>query len=230
MLDTTQGKRDFGDPELEEQVEAIVRDQLRALEQPSAWDLLARIEEHVGWAGRWSAEAVLTRIAQDTSLTRGAREYLRSLLLSGDLEEALRGTGAPKREVESGIDSLLRQSAAYRGSKEFQDMVGFMGSFRDYAPFNNMLVRIQNPSCGFYATETDWARRFERRIKDDARPMLILAPMHPVMLVYDLDQTDGTPDEKAALQAKLAALEGAEEAILYTTGMSAKRHRETIRY
>jgi hypothetical protein len=36
MLDTTQGKRDFGDPELEEQVEAIVRDQLRALEQPSA--------------------------------------------------------------------------------------------------------------------------------------------------------------------------------------------------
>jgi hypothetical protein len=123
MSDTTQGKFDFGDPRLEEQVEAIVLDQLRALEQPSAWDLLARIEEHAGWAGRWSAEAVLTRIAQDTSLTRGAREYLRSLLLSGDLEEALRGTGAPKREVESGIDSLLRQSAAYRGSKEFQDMV-----------------------------------------------------------------------------------------------------------
>jgi hypothetical protein len=70
-------------------------------------------------------------------------------------------------------------------------MVGFMGSFRDYAPFNNMLVRIQNPSCSFYATETDWSRRFERHIKEDARPMLILAPMHPVMLVYDLDQTHG---------------------------------------
>jgi hypothetical protein len=206
MSDTTQGKLDFGDSELEEQVEAIVRDQLRALDQPSAWDLLARIEEHVGWAGRWSAEAVLTRIAQDTSLTRGAREYVRSLLLSGDLEEALRGTGAPKREVESGIDSLLRQSAAYRDSKEFQDMVGFMGSFRDYAPFNNMLVRIQNPSCGFYATETDWARRFERRIKEDARPMLILAPMHPVMLVYDLDQTDGK--ELPAELSRFARFEG----------------------
>jgi hypothetical protein len=54
-----------------------------------------------------------------------------------------------------------------------------------------MLVRIQNPSCSFYATETDWVRRFERHLKEDARPMLILAPMHPVMLVYDLDQTDG---------------------------------------
>src|SRR3984893_3527820 len=206
MSDTTQGKLAFGDPELEEHVEGFVRDQLRAVEQPSAWDLLARIEEHVGWAGRWSAGPVVTRIAQDASLTRSAREYLRSLLLSGDLEEALRGTSAPRRDVESGIDSLLRQSAAYRGSKEFQDMVGFMGSFRDYAPFNNMLVRIQNPSCSFYSTESDWARRFERRIKEDARPMLILAPMHPVMLVYDLDQTDGK--ELPSELSKFARFEG----------------------
>ena len=191
MSDTTQGKLDFGDPELEQQVEAFLRSQLRVPDQPSAWDLLARIEEQVGWAGRWSAEVVLTRLAADTALTRDVREYLRSLLFSGDLEEALRGTGAPKREVESSIDSLLRQSVAYRGSEEFENMVGFMGSFRDYAPYNNMLVRIQHPSCSFYATETDWVRRFERHLKEDARPMLILAPMHPVMLVYDLDQTDG---------------------------------------
>jgi hypothetical protein len=136
MSDTTQGKLDFGDPELEGQVEALVREQLLASTQPSAWDLIAHIEERVGWAGRWSLETVVTRIAQDPSLTAAARAYLRSFLFSGDLEEALRGSGAPKREVESSIDSLLRQSAAYRGSIEFQDMVGFMGSFRDYAPFN----------------------------------------------------------------------------------------------
>jgi len=35
--------------------------------------------------------------------------------------------------------------------------------------------------------------RFGRALKEDARPMLILAPMHPVMLVYDLDQTEGEP-------------------------------------
>ena len=76
-------------------------------------------------------------------------------------------------------------------------MVSFMGGFRDYAPYNNMLVRIQNPTCSFYATEADWADRFTRQLKEDARPMLILAPMHPVMLVYDLDQTigDSLPEE-----------------------------------
>ncbi len=191
MTDTTQGKLDFGDPELEKQVDELVRGRLRALEQPSAWDILACIEQTAGWQARWSLETVLTRMSTDALLTHSDREYLRSLLFSGDLELALRGTDAPRRDVETGIDSLLRQGSAYRGSKEFQEMVGFIGSFRDYAPYNNMLVRVQNPSCSFYATESDWVRRFDRRLKEDARPMLILAPMHPVMLVYDLDQTDG---------------------------------------
>ena len=72
-----------------------------------------------------------------------------------------------------------------------------MARFKDYAPYNNMLVKLQNPSCGFYATARDWQGRFNRRLRDDARPLLILAPMHPVMLVYDLDQTEGdaVPDE-----------------------------------
>jgi hypothetical protein len=54
-----------------------------------------------------------------------------------------------------------------------------------------MLVKLQNPTCSFFATQKDWQKRFGRRLKEDARPMLILAPMHPVMLVYDLDSTEG---------------------------------------
>ena len=72
-----------------------------------------------------------------------------------------------------------------------------MAHFRDYPPFNNMLVRLQDPTCSFFATAADWKRRFKRHLKDDARPMLILAPMHPVMVVYALDATAGPtlPDE-----------------------------------
>ncbi|MBV9200409.1 MAG: ImmA/IrrE family metallo-endopeptidase [Alphaproteobacteria bacterium] len=56
-----------------------------------------------------------------------------------------------------------------------------------------MLVRLQNPGCTFFATEKDWREKHRRCLVEDARPMLILAPMHPVLLVYDLDQTDGPP-------------------------------------
>ena len=81
-----------------------------------------------------------------------------------------------------------------------------MANFRDYAPFNNMLVKLQNPSCGFFATQKDWRKRFGRWLKEDARPMLILAPMHPVMLVYGLDSTEG--EELPQELQQLARFEG----------------------
>ena len=66
-----------------------------------------------------------------------------------------------------------------------------MAKFRRYSPYNNMLVKIQDPHCSFYATQKDWVNRFERNLKEDAKPMVILAPMHPVMLVYSIDETEG---------------------------------------
>jgi hypothetical protein len=176
-----------------EAVKAVVLALLSAGRQPSAWELVKAVEQKLGLKTRWELLAVLEQLAQDKELLGTLRAYCHSMRASEDLVEALRGAGAPEKEISSTIDSLLQQSKAYRGSAEFQDMVNFMGSFRDYAPFNNMLVRLQNPTCSFYATEPDWRKRFERALKEDARPMLILAPMHPVMLVYDLDQTDGKP-------------------------------------
>jgi hypothetical protein len=187
-------------------VEMVISEVLSSVRQPSAWELLELLEQKLGWMSRWEVEPILEKAKDDQSLSRAARNYFLSLLLSGDLKAALIGERAPKREIVSTIDSLVHQSRVYRGSKEFQEMVSFMAKFRDYAPFNNMLVHIQNPNCGYFATETDWKKKFERRLKEDARPMLILAPMHPVMLVYDLDQTEG-PELPKEL-GKFARFEG----------------------
>jgi hypothetical protein len=144
-----------------------------------------------------------------------------------DLTSALRGEDAPKQKVLSTIDAFLQASARYRQSSEFREMIEFMGQFRSYAPYNSMLVRIQNPTCGFYATEKDWAERFGRRLREDARPMLILAPMHPVMLVFDLDQTEGA-DVPAHL-LRFAQFEGQwEPAWLERLVENARRHRIRI--
>jgi hypothetical protein len=71
--------------------------------------------------------------------------------------------------------------------------VQFAARFREYKPFNNMLVKLQNPSCSFYATEKHWRTEFGCELKEDARPMLILAPKHPILLVYDLDSMENPP-------------------------------------
>lgn len=164
---------------------------LEAFAQPSAWELVQKVEQAIGPKGRWAVSDALCQLANEAAMTGAVRQYATSLLADEDLNKALRGQQRPGKEIESSIDHLLRASSAYRTSSAFQDMVGFMANFRDYAPFNNMLVRIQNPTCSFYASERDWENRFGRHLKEDARPLLILAPMHPVMLVYDLDQTDG---------------------------------------
>jgi hypothetical protein len=189
----TQQLKLFSSPELAKQVEEFICSMLASYRQPSARELLAELEQKVGLESRWDLPGVLRQLADDAALTRADRDYIHSLLEGSSLSEALRGDGAPGREVVSTIDTLLRQSKLYRSSDEFRELLDFMSLFRDYAPYNNMLVRVQNPSCSFYATAKDWQARFRRNIKEDARPMLILAPMSPVMLVYDLDQTEGPP-------------------------------------
>ena len=181
----------FDKPKRAEEIKAVILELLRGYQQPSAQELLRKVETTIGLEARWELAEVVESLSASPELARAERDYLRSLVDGGHLAKALRGEETPDREAISTIDLLLRQSKVYNTSKAFQEMIDFIGRFRDYAPYNNMLVRVQNPSCGFYATAKDWEERFQRCIKEDARPLLILAPMHPVMLVYDLDQTEG---------------------------------------
>jgi hypothetical protein len=170
---------------------------LEQSQRPAASELVITIEKTFGIKARWSLNSVIEELSKNASLGRMDREYLRSLIASADLNRALWGDARSTPDVTSTIDELVEQSEVYRSSRQFREMVEFMAKFRAYAPYNNMLVKIQNPSCSFYATAKDWYIRFNRTLREDARPMLILAPMHPVMLVYDLDNTTGpaVPDE-----------------------------------
>ena len=181
----------FADAPEVEAVMALVREILVSRAQPLAWELLAALDRELGLKARWAVGDAMQRLVVDQSMTQSQQAYLRDLLASEDWRVAIRGGKGYARVIESTVDALIRESAAYRNSASFQEMISFMANFRNYAPFNNMLVKLQNPSCSFFATQKDWYRRFGRQLKEDMRPMLILAPMHPVMLVYDLDSTEG---------------------------------------
>jgi hypothetical protein len=181
--------------------------------RPSAGELLRAAEQATGSdASKWfkdtltrfadegQSSTIMARFAGDKRLRREDRSYFRAMLADGSVDDALAGRTKADEETVSSVDALLRQSALYRSSVAFKEMVAFMGRFRDYAPYNVMLVRLQNPSCGFFATATDWWKRHKRHLIDDAKPMLILAPMHPVMLVYALDQTAGQKVPKQLLE------------------------------
>lgn len=176
-----------------EQAEKLIIGIIEQHRQPSAWELVQEVENRVGALARWIIMPALRSLEKSKELTSCGQSYIKSLLESKDIMLALIGTDSPSREIVRNIDELVHHSLRHKGTKQFREMIDFMARFREYAPYNNMLVRIQDHTCSFYATIKDWKERFGRNLKEDARPMLILAPKHPVMLVYALDQTEGQP-------------------------------------
>src|SRR5437879_3194823 len=73
-------------------------------EQPSAWDMVNTIEREVGWKARWSVKEAVNKLKLASAVTQARRSYLDSLMESGDLDAALRGADAPKKEIASSID------------------------------------------------------------------------------------------------------------------------------
>jgi hypothetical protein len=159
--------------------------------QLGATELLVKVETDCGWQARYVLLSVIQELRDDQTVQSYLRHYFKDTLTDDAVQQALQGEAKANDAYQSTLDELFRRSALYRDSDQFREAVEFTARFRHYAPYNNMLVKVQKPSCVFYATARDWKTRFDRDVKEDARPLLILAPMHPVLLVYDLDDTEG---------------------------------------
>lgn len=92
---------------------------------------------------------------------------------------------------ESTLDELFARTLQLRSTDKFKDVIKFVAALREYSPFNNMLVKLQRPGAKYYATASHWKKKFGRDVKPEAIPIVILRPMGPVMLVYDVDDTTG---------------------------------------
>jgi hypothetical protein len=177
-----------------------IREQARAFilqwiahRQGTANELLRALEEELGWPARLCLVPILDELRARRDGADADRKYLLYTLSAGAVNEALAGGMPPNSEHQSSLDELFGRSRRFRRTREFSKAVDFVARFRDYSPFNNMLVFLQNPLATHFATASHWHKFFQRTIKDEARGMIILAPRTPVLLVYDIADTDGPP-------------------------------------
>lgn len=91
----------------------------------------------------------------------------------------------------SWLADLLEGSRLYRTSKDYLALLDFVSRLRNFAPFNAMLLQIQKPGLTYAASAWDWKTRFNRTIKEGARPLVILWPFAPVAFVFDVLDTAG---------------------------------------
>ncbi|MBN1546228.1 MAG: hypothetical protein JW902_06180 [Syntrophaceae bacterium] len=115
-----------------------------------------------------------------------------------DLKE---GTKSPATEwsedaAKHTLDELFNATYAYLKSKEYIELMRFVRRFRFYSPYNAMLIRLQRPGALFVAPPTRWKRVYDRHVKPNANPIVILQPMGPVMFVFDVSDTEPGPDAR----------------------------------
>lgn len=92
------------------------------------------------------------------------------------------------------LDELFSLTRQYRSSAEFDKLLRFAARFHFYAPFNAMLVHVQMPGAQYVAPAHRWLKLYRRRVKANARPIVILQPMGPVLFVFDVSDTEPEAD------------------------------------
>lgn len=88
------------------------------------------------------------------------------------------------------IDQLIRSALNYTTGDGLWELLNFTRRLPTYSPFNCLLLHIQNAKARFVAPPEKW-QKLKRTLKAGARPLVILAPMRPVMFVFDVMDTEG---------------------------------------
>lgn len=159
----------------------------------SAADLFADIERELGWPARLMIKDVVAFLRNDSTLAIEDHKFVVHTLNEQALAQAMARETDGVSEHQSALDELFTRGTKFRHSKKFSEAVEFIAKFRDYSPFNNTLIYLQNPLATYVATSSQWFKNFRRTIKEEARPIIILAPRTPVLLLYDVADTEGPP-------------------------------------
>ena len=120
----------------------------------------------------------------------------------GRAVEGPAAAGPMPGEADAGaIDELFRITHRWRSRCKLLELLDFISRLTAYSPLNAFLIHLQDPVATRVATARVWARKYQRRLLPGARPIVILAPMSPVLFVFDVRDTEGPPLAPNALPA-----------------------------
>src|SRR5437870_7868053 len=100
-----------------------------------------------------------------------------TLPLEVEADAPLDGLPDNKETARKALDDLTSRALAYRTGPELKALFDFMKRFPHLAPYNAMLLRVQNPRIQFALRPPVWERKYERRVTPGARPYIILQTM-----------------------------------------------------
>ena len=100
------------------------------------------------------------------------------------------------------VDEIFASLARFKSGRGFMELMRFMARFPNYSTFNGLLLYLQNPSATYVATARTWAQKHKRHPRGDAKPLAILAPMAPILFLFDIQDTEGAPVPSSLLRPR----------------------------
>lgn len=108
--------------------------------------------------------------------------------MSDDKQKDLFDDNNRAKEIAS-INRLFQDVKRYRKSENFKMMLDFYASFPYLGVYNAALVEQQRPGAKMVLTVKKWSELYKRKIKPNARPVIILLPFYPVEFLFDIYDT-----------------------------------------
>jgi len=100
------------------------------------------------------------------------------------------------------VDEVFTSLARFKSGRGFMELMQFMARFPNYSTFNGLLLYLQNSSATYVATARTWAQKHNRHPVGDAKPLVILAPMAPILFLFDIQDTEGAPVPSSLLRPR----------------------------
>lgn len=97
-----------------------------------------------------------------------------------------------EKEFKDNIDELQFLVEEYRNTKDFKEMLEFIGRFKWLAPYNAMLVQMQLPGARLVLNGKTWAN-YNRRPKKNARRLITLMNFGPIQCMFEYADTEHIP-------------------------------------
>ena len=114
------------------------------------------------------------------------------------------------------VDEVFAAVTRFRSSRDFMALMRYIARFPNYSAFNGLLLYLQNPSATYVATARTWAQKFRRQPRRGAKPLVILAPMAPILFLFDMQDTEGAPVPSSLLRPREADGQLLEKAYTHT--------------
>lgn len=87
------------------------------------------------------------------------------------------------------IERLFTKVREYYKSENFWTLMNFCAHFKQLSPYNAWMVQLQCPGARYVLTEEAWRKKYNRKLRTYARPIIILLPFGPIGMVFEIADT-----------------------------------------